>query len=125
MSSKTELASVAAEAVAQSVAHTQPAAVLKAHPGSLPPAHWVQKQIPAQALQECQAVVHEAPSNPGSVKAAGLEAMVQVVVSCCRYGRYLQCELCPPTADASSSAAPVDPCDAFPGCAVGPHDQTR
>lgn len=82
MSSKSELASAAAEAVAQSGAPAQPAAVLKADPGPLPPAHWSQKQMSAQALQGCQAVVHEAPSNPGSTKAAGLEAAVRVLVSC-------------------------------------------
>lgn len=82
MSSKSGLASGAAEAGAQSGAAAQPAALLKAHPGSLPPAHWSQKQMSAQALQGCQAVVHEAPSNPGSMKAGDLEAAVQVLVSC-------------------------------------------
>ncbi|KAA6429065.1 MAG: hypothetical protein FRX49_01175 [Trebouxia sp. A1-2] len=78
VSSKSELPSVAAEAVARSGVPDQPAAVLKVHPDSLPPAHWSQKQMPAQAVEGCQAVVPEAPSNPGSVKAGGWKAAVQV-----------------------------------------------
>lgn len=84
VSSKSELPSVAAEAVARSGVPDQPAAVLKVHPDSLPPAHWSQKQMPAQAVEGCQAVVPEAPSNPGSVKAGGWKAAVQVLQSLCR-----------------------------------------